>query len=187
MRATSLPPLSSWLMHRTAPPTTVKLPLTQSFFTVLSCLPILHGHSFFSLLYISRLLSYLHFFLSFFLSFLPSRPKLLNLFLSPSLIGNKYGEPVVCGFARSFGQRLPNKERVEWIKPIMFTAGLGWLDSRHTSKGKPANLYMKREDRRWILQPALYPPSSPLTNLFLLQPILQLIFTTYHPSVLSFP
>jgi hypothetical protein len=49
--------------------------------------------------------------------------------------GNKYGEPVVCGFARSFGQRLPNKERVEWIKPIMFTAGLGWLDSRHTSKG----------------------------------------------------
>jgi phosphoribosylformylglycinamidine synthase len=51
--------------------------------------------------------------------------------------GNKYGEPVICGFARSFGQRLPNQERVEWIKPIMFTAGVGWLDDRHTKKGDP--------------------------------------------------
>ena len=60
---------------------------------------------------------------------------LLYLYLYCTPPGNKYGEPVVCGFARSFGQRLPNKERVEWIKPIMFTAGLGWLDSRHTVKG----------------------------------------------------
>ena len=66
-----------------------------------------------------------------FLMFIP----LLYLYLSCAPPGNKYGEPVVCGFARSFGQRLPNKERVEWIKPIMFTAGLGWLDSRHTVKG----------------------------------------------------
>jgi hypothetical protein len=53
-------------------------------------------------------------------------------------VGNKYGEPVVAGFARAFGQRLPNGERVEWIKPIMFTAGAGWLDGRHTKKGKCA-------------------------------------------------
>ena len=123
-------PPHSILFHRSFLPSS----LTQLFF--------------FSLLYTSRLLSYLLFILSFCLSFLPSYLKLLNLFLSSSLIGNKYGEPVVCGFARSFGQRLPNKERVEWIKPIMFTAGLGWLDSRHTSKGKSANLCMKREDRR---------------------------------------
>ena len=51
--------------------------------------------------------------------------------------GNKYGEPVVCGFARSFGQRLPGGERVEWVKPVMFTAGVGWLDGRHTFKGTP--------------------------------------------------
>jgi hypothetical protein len=58
--------------------------------------------------------------------------------------GNKYGEPVVCGFCRSFGLRVPAvpaaadkaagaagaaagaaaTERVEWIKPIMFTAGV---------------------------------------------------------------
>ena len=51
--------------------------------------------------------------------------------------GNKYGEPVVCGFTRSFGQRLPNGERVEWIKPVMFTAGVGSMDARHAAKGSP--------------------------------------------------
>lgn len=53
------------------------------------------------------------------------------------MAGNKYGEPVVSGFTRSFGQRLPSGERVEWIKPIMFTAGVGMLDSRHAVKGDP--------------------------------------------------
>ena len=81
MRATSLPPLSSWWMHRTAPPTTVKFPLTQSFFTVLSCLPLLHGYSFFSLLSTSRLLSFLSFFLifSFFPPFPPATTKPLSI------------------------------------------------------------------------------------------------------------
>lgn len=56
--------------------------------------------------------------------------------------GNKYGEPVVTGFTRSFGQRLPNGQRVEWIKPIMFTAGVGMLDSRHSTKGSPEPGYI---------------------------------------------
>lgn len=62
----------------------------------------------------------------------------------------------MAGYTRSFGQRLPNGgqyfimsialfllsfyglgERVEWIKPIMFTAGVGMLDSRHSTKGNP--------------------------------------------------
>ncbi|TDH67925.1 hypothetical protein CCR75_004369 [Bremia lactucae] len=51
--------------------------------------------------------------------------------------GNKFGEPVISGFARSFGLVLPNGERREYIKPIMFSAGLGQLDSRHCSKGDP--------------------------------------------------
>lgn len=51
--------------------------------------------------------------------------------------GNKFGEPVIGGFTRSFGQRLPNGERFEFIKPIMFTAGLGSMDSRHATKGVP--------------------------------------------------
>ena len=51
--------------------------------------------------------------------------------------GNKFGEPVIQGFTRSFGVRLPNGERYEWLKPIMFTAGIGQMDSRHTEKGEP--------------------------------------------------
>ncbi|RHZ11973.1 hypothetical protein DYB37_005327, partial [Aphanomyces astaci] len=49
--------------------------------------------------------------------------------------GNKFGEPVVSGFARSFGMVLPNGERREYIKPIMFSAGVGQLNSTHCVKG----------------------------------------------------
>jgi phosphoribosylformylglycinamidine synthase len=48
--------------------------------------------------------------------------------------GNKFGEPVIQGFTRSFGLRLPDGERREWVKPIMFSAGIGQMDSRHTKK-----------------------------------------------------
>lgn len=51
--------------------------------------------------------------------------------------GNKFGEPVIQGFTRSFGLRLPNGERREWIKPIMFSGGIGQLDARHREKGAP--------------------------------------------------
>lgn len=51
--------------------------------------------------------------------------------------GNKFGEPVIQGFTRSFGLRLPNGERREWIKPIMFSGGIGFLDARHVEKGPP--------------------------------------------------
>ena len=62
--------------------------------------------------------------------------------------GNKFGEPVVTGFARSFGQRMPPTvpqegaeatagERREFLKPIMFSAGIGHLDSAHAKKGTP--------------------------------------------------
>ncbi len=51
--------------------------------------------------------------------------------------GNKFGEPVIQGFARSFGLRLPDGSRREWVKPIMFTGGVGQLDSRHLEKGRP--------------------------------------------------
>jgi len=51
--------------------------------------------------------------------------------------GNKFGEPVIQGYTRSFGLRLPGGERREWIKPIMFSAGIGQLDAEHTAKQKP--------------------------------------------------
>src|SRR4030042_6500154 len=51
--------------------------------------------------------------------------------------GNKFGEPVIQGFTRSFGMRLPGGERIEWVKPIMFTGGIGQMDSRHVEKEAP--------------------------------------------------
>ena len=51
--------------------------------------------------------------------------------------GNKFGEPVLTGFARSFGLRLPGDERREYIKPIMFSGGIGTLDGGHVKKMDP--------------------------------------------------
>ena len=48
--------------------------------------------------------------------------------------GNKFGEPVIQGFTRTFGLRLPRGERREWVKPIMFTGGIGQIDHRHVKK-----------------------------------------------------
>ncbi|PIO64760.1 hypothetical protein TELCIR_13600, partial [Teladorsagia circumcincta] len=50
--------------------------------------------------------------------------------------GNKFGEPVVCGFARSFGQRLMNGERCEYVKPIMFSGGIGAIARFPSLKGE---------------------------------------------------
>lgn len=51
--------------------------------------------------------------------------------------GNKFGEPLIAGYCRTFGQRLPSGERREWIKPIMFSAGLGQIDHDHLYKNPP--------------------------------------------------
>ncbi len=52
--------------------------------------------------------------------------------------GNKFGEPVILGYTRALGLRLPGGERREWIKPIMFSGGIGQLDARHRRKEEPA-------------------------------------------------
>ena len=51
--------------------------------------------------------------------------------------GNKFGEPVIQGFTHAFGMRLPGGERIEWIKPIMFTGGIGQIDAQHIEKASP--------------------------------------------------
>jgi phosphoribosylformylglycinamidine synthase len=59
--------------------------------------------------------------------------------------GNKFGEPVIQGFARSFGLFMPNRTRREWLKPIMFSAGMGQMDHAHAKKGeaRPGLLMVK--------------------------------------------
>jgi phosphoribosylformylglycinamidine synthase len=51
--------------------------------------------------------------------------------------GNKFGEPLIQGFTRTFGMRLSDGSRREWVKPIMFTGGIGQIDSQHLQKGEP--------------------------------------------------
>ncbi len=61
--------------------------------------------------------------------------------------GNMIGEPIIQGFCRSFGLTLIQREntrygnihseRIEWVKPIMFSAGIGQIDERHLEKEKP--------------------------------------------------
>jgi phosphoribosylformylglycinamidine synthase len=50
--------------------------------------------------------------------------------------GNKFGEPLILGFTRSFDQKLPDGERWGWVKKIMFTGGIGQMDDRHVEKGE---------------------------------------------------
>ncbi len=50
--------------------------------------------------------------------------------------GNKFGEPLIQGFTRSFDMRLENGERWGFVKPIMFTAGIGQINAVHTEKAE---------------------------------------------------
>ena len=59
--------------------------------------------------------------------------------------GNKFGEPVILGYTRALGLRLPNGERREWIKPIMFSGGIGQLDAQHRRKNAP-------EEGMWVVK-----------------------------------
>jgi hypothetical protein len=70
--------------------------------------------------------------------------------------GNKFGEPVVVGFTRSFGLQLPSGERREWIKPIMFSGGIGFLDASYTTKQASA----PRMRSLWPLAGHTLPPDA---------------------------
>lgn len=51
--------------------------------------------------------------------------------------GNKFGEPVISGFARTFGLTDKAGNRREWIKPIMFSGGIGSMEENMTKKLTP--------------------------------------------------
>ncbi len=52
--------------------------------------------------------------------------------------GNKFGEPVIAGLCRHFDQRVyGGEERRAWLKPTMFTGGIGFLHDEHSKKGEP--------------------------------------------------
>ena len=57
---------------------------------------------------------------------------LINASNGASDYGNKYGEAIIGGFTRSFQNT--EYERIEWVKPIMFSAGLGLIFEEHLYK-----------------------------------------------------
>ena len=52
-----------------------------------------------------------------------------------SAYGNEFGEPILTGFARSFEQSFEQPdgtfERRGWLKPILFTGGVGQIHDEH--------------------------------------------------------
>ena len=50
--------------------------------------------------------------------------------------GNCFGEPLILGHVRTFGQLTPGGYR-SWYKPIMYSEGVGMIDARHVQKGQP--------------------------------------------------
>ncbi|KAJ9594363.1 hypothetical protein L9F63_014205, partial [Diploptera punctata] len=70
-------------------------------------------------------------------NFAPPLEILIEASNGASDYGNKFGEPVISGFARSFGLLEPSGDRREWIKPIMFSGGVGSLDADMVDKLKP--------------------------------------------------
>lgn len=50
--------------------------------------------------------------------------------------GNEFGEPTIGGFTRSFGLTVGG-ERREFLKPILYTSGLGTIDHANAVKNEP--------------------------------------------------
>ena len=55
----------------------------------------------------------------------PPRQILIDASNGASDYGNKFSERLIAGYCRTYGQRLVNSERREWLKPIMFSGGVG--------------------------------------------------------------
>ena len=64
----------------------------------------------------------------------PPQQILIDASNGASDYGNKFGEPLIGGFCRTFGLRLGDGERREWVKPIMFSGGIGQIDHEHLKK-----------------------------------------------------
>ncbi|XP_060531462.1 phosphoribosylformylglycinamidine synthase [Cylas formicarius] len=70
-------------------------------------------------------------------NFAPALEILVEASNGASDYGNKFGEPLISGFVRSFGLIEGNNERREWIKPIMFSGGIGSMEANMTEKLTP--------------------------------------------------
>lgn len=70
-------------------------------------------------------------------SFADARKVIIDASNGASDYGNKFGEPVISGFAISYGLNNGNGDRDEYVKPIMFSGGVGTMNANHRSKLAP--------------------------------------------------
>ncbi|XP_023939163.2 phosphoribosylformylglycinamidine synthase [Bicyclus anynana] len=52
--------------------------------------------------------------------------------------GNKFGEPLISGFVQSYGLNNGDNIREEFVKPIMFSGGIGYMPHSMIKKNKPS-------------------------------------------------
>lgn len=52
--------------------------------------------------------------------------------------GNKFGEPLIIGFVNSYGLKNAAGVREEFVKPIMFSGGIGYMPDDMIEKAKPS-------------------------------------------------
>jgi len=52
--------------------------------------------------------------------------------------GNKFGEPIINGFVMSYGILNVANERDEYVKPIMFSGGIGYMSHYMIDKIPPS-------------------------------------------------
>ncbi|XP_058825547.1 phosphoribosylformylglycinamidine synthase [Topomyia yanbarensis] len=75
------------------------------------------------------------------LEYPPSFAKPLKILIEASNgssdYGNKFGEPVISGFTISFGLLTEDSERLEYVKPILFSGGIGTAESSQMNKIDP--------------------------------------------------
>ena len=73
---------------------------------------------------------------------LPASPLKIEIeaIMVPLIIWKQNYGPIINGFTRSFGMNIKNRGRIEWLKPIMFTGGLGQMSHNHIkSKSRKRN------------------------------------------------
>jgi len=68
---------------------------------------------------------------------LPPSQILIQASNGASDYGNKFGEPIICGYTRSFRSSVLNGDKIEYLKPIMFSGGMGIVKRKNIYKNSP--------------------------------------------------
>ena len=72
---------------------------------------------------------------------------------------------MITGFTRSFAQRIPNGERREYLKPMLFSGGVDQLDDRHLHKGQPEKDMVVAHSGQYPAETVFFRQSLPVIDI----------------------